>query len=101
MQHRRFIRSSNKQADRVAVDPSRLNMGNTYSAPPDFYYDLEFDCIDCGSREIWTAAQQKWWYEEAGGYFFATAVRCRSCRGKERRRKQQARKSAGHDPESS
>jgi len=24
------------------VDESRLNMGNTYSSPPDYYYDIEF-----------------------------------------------------------
>ncbi len=67
-------------------------MGNTYSSPPEYYYDVEFTCRDCGSVEIWKAAQQKWWYEEVGGYFFATAVRCRSCRQKERDRKQEARR---------
>ena len=55
-------------------------------------FDMEFTCRDCGSVEIWKAAQQKWWYEEAGGYFFATAVRCRECREKERNRKQEARR---------
>jgi hypothetical protein len=39
----------------------------------------------------------EWWYEEAGGYFFATAVRCRSCRSKERERKRKARIQAGHE----
>lgn len=77
---------------RLPVDASKLNMGNTYSSPPEYYYDIEFTCMDRGREETWTAKQQKWWYEEAGGYFFATAVRCRSCRGKERDRKEQARK---------
>jgi len=79
------------------VNPSKLRMGNTYSAAPEFYYDIEFECIDCGSREVWSASQQKWWYEEAGGYFFSTAVRCRDCRRKERDRVRAARKSAGHE----
>lgn len=97
MIHRRVVRSKNKQADRLPVDESKLNMGNTYSCAPEYYYNLEFACVDCGSRERWTAAQQKWWYEEVGGYFFATARRCRACRKKEQERKRQARIRAGHE----
>ena len=92
-------RSKNKKQERLPVDESKLNMGNTYSSPPDYYYDIEFNCMDCGKEEVWTAEQQKWWYEEAGGYFFATAVRCRSCRTKERDRKKVARVRAGHEPQ--
>ena len=91
-------RPKNKAAARLAVDESKLNMGNTYSSPPLYYYDVDFTCVDCGSQETWTAAQQKWWYEEAGGYFFAGATRCRPCRAKERERKAQARERAGHAP---
>ncbi len=94
---RRIVRSKNKKADRLPVDASELNMGNTYACAPEYYYDLEFQCVDCGKQEIWTAAQQKWWYEEAGGYFFATAIRCRNCRKKERERKKEARIRAGHE----
>tara|TARA_R110002110_G_scaffold3754_1_gene19526 strand:- start:53903 stop:54190 length:288 start_codon:yes stop_codon:yes gene_type:complete len=94
---RKQIRSKNKQNDRLPVDGKKLNMGNTYSVAPDFYYDIEFDCEDCGKHQIWTASQQKWWYEEAGGYFFSTAVRCRDCRQNERERKRTARVNAGHE----
>ena len=73
-------------------------MGNTYSMPPDYYYDIEFTCVDCGVVEIWTKEQQKWWYEEAGGYYFSTAIRCRTCRERKRERKAQARFNAGHEP---
>ena len=73
-------------------------MGNSYSAAPEYYYDVEFHCCDCGMHERWMAAQQKWWYEEAGGYFFATALRCRDCRARERERKLEARIGAGHAP---
>lgn len=90
-------RPKNKQEKRLPVDSSKLNMGNTYSCAPEYYYDMEFSCIDCGAHQVWTAHQQKWWYEEAGGYFFATAVRCRPCRHQERARKQQARVDAGHE----
>lgn len=93
------MRSKNKTQNRLPVDASKLNMGNTYSAAPEYYYDIEFDCRDCGSHQLWTAKQQKWWYEEAGGYFFAGAVRCRDCRITERERKRQARIVAGHERE--
>jgi len=89
---RRLLRDKEKAAYRLSVDASKLNMGNTYDSPPEYYYDIEFTCQDCGSVEIWKAAQQKWWYEEAGGYFFTTAIRCRACREKERNRRDEARR---------
>ena len=92
-------RHHNKTERRLPVDASRLKMGNTYSVAPGYYYDIEFECVDCGVTEIWNAAQQKWWYEEAQGYFFAGANRCRSCRQVERGRKQRARVDAGHEPD--
>lgn len=92
MRNRKKHRRKNLTAQRLLVDASKLIMGNTYDSPPEFYEDIEFTCRDCGSVEIWKAAQQKWWYEEAGGYYFATAVRCRECRTKERHRKQEARR---------
>jgi len=92
MHNRKILRGRNKAANRLPVDASKLNMGNTYDSPPEFYYDIEFTCQDCGSIEIWKASQQKWWYEEVGGYFFATAIRCRTCRAKERTRRKEARK---------
>ena len=98
MQRSKKQRSKNKRQARLPVDESRLIIGNTYDTPPDYYYDVQFNCMDCGKAEVWTAEQQQWWYEEAGGYFLATAVRCRSCRGKERERKREARIQAGHEP---
>jgi len=95
----RKIRRKNKTASRLPVDASKLNMGNSYSPAPEYYYDIEFECRDCGVTEIWNADQQKWWYEEAGGYFFSTAVRCRKCRELERERKMQACRGAGHHAE--
>lgn len=91
-------RPKNKQENRVLVDPTKLEMGNTYGMAPEYYYDIEFECVDCGVAQRWTAKQQKWWYEEAGGYFFSTAIRCRACRSKERKRKRQARIDSGHEP---
>ena len=57
-----------------------------------FYLDYEFTCKDCGKVEVWTGRQQKWWYEVARGEVEQTAVRCRSCRQKEKRRRDEARR---------
>ena len=76
----------------VTVDKSRLNLGNSYETPPDYYRDINSTCVDCGSKETWLAEQQKWWYEEAGGYYFSTAIRCRDCRKIEMERKTQSRR---------
>ena len=59
---------------------------------PNFYIDRHFECKDCGSDEVWTAKQQKWWYEMARGCISSVAVRCRSCRYKEKIRKAEARR---------
>ncbi len=70
----------------------------SYSTPDfierGYYEDRPFTCRDCGKKEIWRATQQKWWYETAKGEWETTAVRCRSCRRKERERKAQARASS-------
>ncbi len=60
MSGRRLLRDKEKAAYRLSVDASKLNMGNTYDSSPEYYYDIEFTCQDCGSVEIWKAAQQKW-----------------------------------------
>ncbi len=86
------VRRKPKSKNRLPVDDKKLNMGNTYSCAPKYYYDIEFTCIDCGLEQNWTARQQKWWHEKAGGYFFATAVRCRECRKNKRIRSEESRK---------
>lgn len=78
------------------VNPSLLASYNSYGDPEfvsrGYYLDVDFACIDCGAKETWTATQQKWWYEVAKGDVFSTAIRCRSCRRKERLRINEARK---------
>jgi len=66
----------------IPADRKELQHINTYGALPEFYLDYEFECRDCGSREVWTAEQQKWWYEVAKGHIDSLAVRCRQCRQK-------------------
>ena len=66
----------------VLADINKLAHINTYGDLPTYYVDYPFKCEDCGSKEIWTAEQQKWFYEEAKGHIWAVAVRCRPCRKK-------------------
>jgi len=63
----------------VAADPKELIHNNSCFLPQ-FYIDVAYSCVDCGSKELWTAKQQKWWYEIAKGNINSGAVRCLSCR---------------------
>ncbi|MFO6421924.1 zinc-ribbon domain containing protein [Motilimonas sp. KMU-193] len=70
-----------KLENRLLVDKDKWGVNdNTYSSPPEFYYDIEYKCSECGKTDIWTASQQKRWYEELGKTINAVAKRCRVCR---------------------
>ncbi len=75
----------------IAANHAGLGLLNSYSYPPFYYVDKPFTCRDCGAEEIWRATQQKWFYEVVKGDLAATAVRCLSCRRKERQRRAKAR----------
>ncbi len=75
------IRGKNKDEHRVLVDKDKWGANcNTYDVPPMYYYDMEIECCDCKTKEIWTASQQKWWYEEMQAHISTRAVRCKKCR---------------------
>jgi len=80
----------------IPVNEALLAPNNSYGAPDfvrrGYYIDLSFRCVDCGTQEIWTGTQQKWWYEVAKGFAYSAAIRCRSCRRKERERRDEARR---------
>lgn len=80
----------------VLVNPERLAPSNSYDTPEfvqrGTYRPIAFTCKTCGKAETWTPHQQKWWYEAAKGGLFTTATMCRPCRGKERARKEEARR---------
>ncbi|MEQ1731919.1 MAG: zinc-ribbon domain containing protein [Vicinamibacterales bacterium] len=76
----------------LRADPDQLVHDNTYGPRPRFYTNRAFSCIDCGTREVWTAAQQKWWYEVAKGKVASTANRCHDCRRRRRLRSAQDRR---------
>lgn len=65
--------------DAIEADPSQQAPNNSYSSKT-YYQDYEFNCVDCGIPQVWTAEQQQWWYEVAKGPIFSVAVRCRACR---------------------
>ena len=44
--------------DGIKADHTQLTHNTSWSLPL-FYVDKEFNCVDCGSHEIWTAKQQK------------------------------------------
>ena len=75
----------------IPANHAELRHNNSYGPLPLFYQDLLFTCRDCGQSEVWKAAQQKWWYEVTKGSINSTAVRCLTCRVKERARKAEAR----------
>lgn len=66
----------------IAADPSKQVPNGSYDPPPLWYVDKDFVCVECGTEETWTAAQQKWYYEDAKGTLYATAKRCHDCRVK-------------------
>jgi len=69
---------------------------NSYGAPAfvarGYYIDLDFECVDCKSEELWRATQQKWWYEVAKGNVWTLARRCRACRRAKRDESAEARR---------
>ncbi|MBI5740760.1 MAG: zinc-ribbon domain containing protein [Nitrospirae bacterium] len=76
----------------VMADHAQLSHNNTYDRLPRFYIDKVVVCRQCGKEEVWPAERQKWWYEIAKGNINTQAVLCRSCRGKEKARKDAARR---------
>ena len=71
----------------IAADLSKQVPNNSYDPPPLWYVDKDFVCVECGTEETWTAAQQKWYYEAAKCTLYASAKRCHACRLKIREAK--------------
>ena len=70
-----------KPKTKVEADKEKWGSNdNTYSSPPDYYYDEEFQCADCGKKEVWKATDQKCWYEELGKTINSVARYCCVCR---------------------
>jgi hypothetical protein len=81
-------------ANALPVAPHLLAQYNTYSwsfSEDGYYRPHKFSCKDCGVAEVWAPAQQKWWFEKVRAEKYKTAIRCSTCRAKERARKMEAR----------
>ncbi|MBF0502790.1 MAG: zinc-ribbon domain containing protein [Candidatus Riflebacteria bacterium] len=76
----------------VIADQLELAHNNTYGRLPRFYVDKVVVCRQCGKEEVWPAERQKWWYEVTKGNINTGAVLCRTCRDKEKARKDEARR---------
>jgi hypothetical protein len=76
----------------IPVDRAKVFSRSVLPKVPGYYRDTWFTCKDCGERDLWTAKQQQRWYEEQGGEIEAVAIRCRSCRRKEKSRREIARR---------
>lgn len=79
-------------AGAIVAEPSNLLHDRTYGPRPRYYMDQPFTCIECGTNEVWSAADQKWWYEVAKGKIATRANRCSACRRKRRLRRSQERR---------
>lgn len=47
--------------------------------PPAYYEDIEYDCIECGTRETWRAETQQHFFEILKASPHSRAVRCSKC----------------------
>lgn len=82
----KFVDPGQSRRDKMIADGSLIiadlskQAPNGSYCPPTEYRDTEFECVDCGKSECWTAKQQQWWYEVAKGQVNSRAIRCRECR---------------------
>ncbi len=52
--------------------------------PKYFYVDIERECVQCNQLFVFSAKEQKYWYETLKFNFHSSAIRCVSCRRKQR-----------------
>jgi hypothetical protein len=76
----------------VRVDQSKIFSRSVLQDIPEYYYDIDFECRDCGVIERWTAKKQKIYYEEQQGEIEGLPIRCNSCRRKNREEKAEVRR---------
>ncbi len=84
---------NSKLISRLPVDSNKWGVNcNTYSSPPEYYYDIEFACKCCGKKDVWTAENQKYWFEKLGKNINTTATKCSICRAHENALKEEQRR---------
>ncbi|WP_196161438.1 zinc-ribbon domain containing protein [Reinekea sp. G2M2-21] len=88
LEGKRYLEAKALSNTVVKANHNELLHNNTYGRFPDYYYDVVFNCVECGAAALWTAKAQKWWYEIAKGSIWSTASRCPACRKKRREEKE-------------
>ena len=68
----------------IVADQAQQASNNSYF-PPEYYIDQPFQCIDCKTKEVWTAEDQWQYFEVWKKPIYGQPVRCRSCRKKDQR----------------
>ena len=80
----------------IPLDPELSTKAMSW--PSDTYYeDIEFDCVDCGNHECWSAESQQYYFEVMRASPYKEAKRCYDCRQKEIERRDAARRASGHE----
>ncbi len=91
-----WIKSADEiPADAAPTDPDLLPRG-MYNPWPNYFQDKVFQCKDCHAMGVWKAEKQRIYFEKTAAHPDEIPVRCRPCRIKERERKAEARRRAGH-----
>lgn len=68
----------------VRGNPQAQNYSSMWAEPKYFYVDQLSLCVQCRQEFIFAAAEQKFWYEQLKFNFYATAIRCPTCRRQRR-----------------
>ncbi|MDP4646649.1 MAG: zinc-ribbon domain-containing protein [Akkermansiaceae bacterium] len=76
----------------VRSNPEKISSRSVLPSVPEFYFDHEFACRNCGVVEVWTAKRQKQYYEEQQGEIEGRPIRCNTCRKIERERRDEVRR---------
>ena len=72
----------------ILADLSAQAPNNSY-APPMYYEDQPFTCVDCGTEGVWTAEQQWQYFEVWKKDINHRVIRCGKCQGKRKHKKQE------------
>jgi hypothetical protein len=82
--------------DMIPIDPDVSTKANL-TWPEMAYADIEFECGSCKRLDNWWADQQQVYFETLKSSPYKEPRLCYDCRVDEVRRKEQARKAAGHE----
>jgi hypothetical protein len=82
--------------DAIPLDPDTSTRA-MMCVPDTYYEDIEFNCVDCGKHECWSAESQQYYFEVMRASQYKQAKRCYHCRQKQVARRDASRRASGHD----